>query len=362
MKIYLVGGAVRDKLLGLPLKEKDWVVVGATPEEMLAQGFKAVGKAFPVFLHPKTKEEYALARTERKIGQGYKGFTFYTSADVTLEDDLKRRDLTINAMAQTTDGQLIDPYGGQYDLKHKILRHVSDAFQEDPVRILRVARFSTQFTDFSVYPDTWQLMRNMVKVGEVDALVAERVWQELSRSLANKKPSRFFQVLAQCDALPILFTDISAEALAALDRATEITNVPAIRFAALTHQHAEKNLQTLINHYRIPHEFSDLAFLVNQHRKLYKNILSANAEDLLNLINRVDALRRPERFKQFLIACEAIDNEISQTHRTKIEKVLSAIKAIDTQSLQEKNLTGDAFAHELEKLRLAAIISTIKIK
>ncbi len=355
MEIYLVGGAVRDKLLGLPVKEKDWVVVGATPEEMLAQGFKPVGKEFPVFLHPKTKEEYALARTERKVGKGYKGFTFYASPEVTLADDLQRRDLTINAMAETADGELIDPYGGQQDLQHKLLHHVSPAFQEDPVRILRVARFSSQFPDFSVHPDTLQFMRNMVKAGEVNALVAERVWQELSRSLSNKKPSRFFQTLTEADALPILFPDISDKELVILDRAATMTTDAAIRFAALTHLHTEKNLQTLIQRYRIPNEFADLTFLVNRYRELYKNILSANAKELLNFITRTDALRRPERFQQFLIACEAIDTAISPTHQEKIKKALTAIKSVDSKSLQTKNLTGEAFAHELEKLRIAAI-------
>lgn len=359
MKIYLVGGAVRDKLLGRPVKEKDWVVVGATPEEMLAQGFKPVGKEFPVFLHPQTKEEYALARTERKVGKGYKGFTFYASADVTLEDDLKRRDLTINAMAETADGQLIDPYGGQHDLKLKLLHHVSPAFQEDPVRILRVARFSTQFPEFSVHPDTLQFMRNMVKAGEVNALVAERVWQELSRSLVNKKPSRFFQTLAESDALPILFPDISAEELSALDRAAHITADAPIRFAALTYLHAEKNLHAFIDRYRIPREFADLALLVNRYRLLYKNVLMATAKDLLFLISRLDALRRPERFQQFLTVCEAIDADISSAHLEKIKKAFVAIQSVDTTVLQAKNLTGEDFARELEKLRLAAITSAI---
>ena len=208
LKAYVVGGAVRDRLLGLPVQDHDWVVVGAEPEDMLKLGFKAVGKDFPVFLHPQTREEYALARTERKNGQGYKGFSFHTSPDVTLEEDLIRRDLTINAIAEMPDGSLIDPYGGQRDLADRVFRHVSPAFTEDPVRILRIARFAARFSDFSVAPETLALMRSMVDAGEVDHLVAERVWQEIARGLMYARPSRMFEVLRQCGALARLLPEL----------------------------------------------------------------------------------------------------------------------------------------------------------
>src|SRR3990167_6080610 len=227
MKIYLVGGAVRDQLLGLPVKEQDWVVVGATIEEMLTAGYRQVGKEFPVFLHPKTGEEYALARMERKINPGYKGFTFDTSKDVTLEEDLSRRDLTINAMAETPEGELVDPFHGKKDLEQKILRHVSPAFAEDPVRILRVGRFLARYAHlgFHIAPETITLMRHMVKVGEVNALVAERVWKELERALGEKNPEKFFEALANCEALAILFPDLPIDSIGikALVKATQLT-------------------------------------------------------------------------------------------------------------------------------------------
>ena len=209
MKIYLVGGAVRDKLLGREIKERDYVVVGATPKEMESLGYKAVGKEFPVFLHPDTQEEYALARTERKVGKGYKGFEFYADPSVTLEEDLQRRDLTINAIAEDNAGHIIDPFNGKKDLEAKIFKHVSPAFSEDPVRILRVARFAARFPDFNVHPDTNKLMKDMVKNGEVNALVPERVWKEFSRALAEPSPERFFTILKDSDALPILFNELT---------------------------------------------------------------------------------------------------------------------------------------------------------
>src|SRR3990167_4434003 len=239
MKIYLVGGAVRDQLLGLPVKERDWVVVGATINDMLKLGYKQVGKEFPVFLHPKTKEEYALARMERKVKPGYQGFTFDTSPIVTLEDDLIRRDLTINAMAEDEDGALIDPYHGKADLEAKILRHTSPAFSEDPVRILRLARFLARFASlgFSIAQETHDLMQTMVQNGEVDALVPERVWKEFERSLREPNPEKFFEVLAACHALPRLFPSIAikSDGMAALLAATTLTRQPLVRFAALLH-------------------------------------------------------------------------------------------------------------------------------
>src|SRR5256885_5337521 len=208
MKAYIVGGAVRDALLGVPVNDRDWVVVGATPDDMLAAGYKPVGQDFPVFLHPQTHEEYALARTERKTAPGYHGFTFHADPSVTLEQDLERRDLTINAMAQDADGRVIDPFGGRDDLRDKVLRHVSPAFAEDPVRILRLARFAARFDDFAVAPQTLALMRDMVRAGEVDALVPERVWQELSRGLMERRPSRMFEVLRACGALARLLPEV----------------------------------------------------------------------------------------------------------------------------------------------------------
>src|SRR5690606_73563 len=253
MKTYVVGGAVRDELLGLPVKDRDHVVVGATPEQMTAQGFRPVGKDFPVFLHPETHEEYALARTERKTGKGYKGFQVHAAPEVTLEEDLARRDLTINAIARSEDGEFIDPYDGRADLEHKVLRHVSPAFAEDPVRILRAARFAARFTEFGVAPETMDLMRQMVEAGEVDALVAERVWQELAKGLMEEKPSRMFEVLRECGALARILPeldrlwgvpqppqhhpeiDTGVHVMMVIDYAASRGYSLPVRFAALTH-------------------------------------------------------------------------------------------------------------------------------
>ena len=302
MKIYLVGGAVRDNLLKIKHKERDWVVVESTVEEMLGKKFRPVGKEFPVFLHTKTKEEYALARTEKKVGKGYKGFTFYASPDVTLEQDLKRRDLTINAIAQDPDGTIIDPFGGQNDLKKRVLRHVSDAFSEDPVRILRVARFSAKFGDFTIAPETIELMKKMVENGEVDALVPERVWQETNRALTEDYPHCFFLVLKQCGALKVIFPeidslfgiptassmhpevcDVGVHTMLVLQAASELSKDPVVRFSALVHDVGKENtksdllpkhpahcdegvkiIRVLSNRLRIPHAYQDLAILVGQ--------------------------------------------------------------------------------------------------
>lgn len=360
MQIYLVGGAVRDKLLGLSVKEKDWVVVGASPNEMLQLGYKPVGKDFPVFLHPETHEEYALARTERKIGKGYKGFTFHAASDVKLIDDLKRRDLTINAMAETMQGELIDPYHGQQDLKNKILRHVSPAFQEDPVRILRLARFSAKFPNFTVHTDTLKLIHKMVKAGEVNALVAERVWQELARALTEPKPAQFFKVLADAHALSILFPEIhiQGQGIRALERATQISPKATIRLAALLHDVPEEDTRRLIQRYRIPNEYADLALLVIKNLPDYKNILNADAETLLAFILATDALRRPKRFDDFLIAGKACDPNLTTSHEQKIKKAIVAVKSVDVRPLQAKNLQGQDFAEALRLLRIEAIRKT----
>ena len=312
MKIYLVGGAVRDKLLGLPVKENDWVVVGASVKDMLALGYQQVGKEFPVFLHPKTKEEYALARMERKTKPGYQGFEFDASAAVTLEEDLLRRDLTINAMAESEDGQLIDPYHGKRDLDARVLRHVSDAFLEDPVRILRLGRFLARYAylGFNVASETNCLMQEMVKNGEVNALVAERVWKELERALTEKNPEQFFAVLDQCGALPILFPDLSMTdtGMQALIAAAKITTEASIRFAALLHAlpHAKEAVNEVCRRFRAPIAFKELAGLVALHWRTALTAQKLTAEALSKLLSALDIYRRDARFLDFLTACEAI--------------------------------------------------------
>ena len=358
MNIYLVGGAVRDALLGLPVTERDWVVVGATPEQMLQLGYQPVGKDFPVFLHPKTHEEYALARTERKTGRGYKGFTFYAAPDVTLIADLERRDLTINAMAQTADGQLVDPYGGQTDLYQRILRHVSPAFQEDPVRILRIGRFAARFTDFSIHPDTLQLMRQMVNDGEVDALVPERVWQEFSRALDCACPARFLEVLQECGALAILFPEIklSPDNLSALAHAVAETDSGVVRFAALLYSLDELSLQALSSRYRIPREYSDLALLVCRWYQRYFQIHAGiNPETILQLMKAVDARRRPQRFQQFLQACDACSELPNHFAHTLLQSCATEMQMVDLQSLLTQNLRGEELAAAIEQLHLKII-------
>lgn len=361
MKVYLVGGAVRDKLLGLSVNEKDWVVVGANPEMMIAQGFKPVGKEFPVFLHPETHEEYALARTERKIKKGYKGFTFHTAPDVALEDDLKRRDLTINAIAETSEGKLIDPYGGQQDLKNKIMHHVSAAFQEDPVRILRVARLATKFPEFSIHPDTLVLMKKIVKNGEVNTLLPERVWQEWVLALGNKKPTRFFEVLNNCGALSILFPEIclDAKGIAALTCITNKTSSGVIRFSALLYNLSSEIIQSLAKRYRLPNKYTELALLTAHFWSFYTKSDKMNEHELLNFIMRTDALRRNKRFEQFLFVCNSISPMTTFHHNERIKRIIKAIKSVDIKSLQKKGFKGIAFAKALEKLRIEAIHTVI---
>lgn len=358
MKVYLVGGAVRDTLLGLPVKEKDWVVVGASPEELIAQGFQPVGKDFPVFLHPETHEEYALARTERKVGKGYKGFTFHTEPNVSLEDDLQRRDLTINAIARSEEGDIIDPYHGQQDLKAKRLRHISPAFAEDPVRILRVARFAAKLPEFSVDPETNHLMESMVNNGEVNALVAERVWQEFSRALNEKQPIRFFEVLHDCHALAILFPmlHLNSRGMLALHRASVEQYSAPICFAALMHDVDNDALMQLIKRYRIPKEFSELAQLNNQYTEAYADILDADAKTLLIFIKKTDALRRPDRFQRFLETCHVcLDDPLIPQRDKKISLAVDAIQKVDISALQEQGLKGRDFADALEKQQIVAI-------
>lgn len=358
MKIYLVGGAVRDQLMGLPVKEKDWVVVGATPEEMLAKGFRQVGKDFPVFLHPKTHEEYALARTERKVGRGYTGFTFNASTTVTLEEDLKRRDLTINAIAETDSGEIIDPYHGQADLKKKILRHVSIAFAEDPVRILRVARFNARFGDFVVAPDTLELMRTMVEQGEVDALVAERVWKELERALAEACPQKFFSILSECHALKILFPELlkTKEGLTALEFAALHTKSPKIRFATLLHFLPTVEIKSLCDRYRVPSDYRELAILVATYLKDYQAAKNLTADHLLNLLSMTDALRRPDRFNDFLNSCAMCS---LQSNTDWLLTCLATVKNIDMKELLA-TYAGQELAQKIKEKRLIVIESWLE--
>ncbi|MDO9219388.1 MAG: multifunctional CCA addition/repair protein [Thiobacillus sp.] len=341
MKTYIVGGAVRDRLLGLPVVDRDYVVVGATPEQMVALGYQPVGKDFPVFLHPDTHAEYALARTERKSGAGYKGFTVHASPDVTLEEDLSRRDLTINAMAEDGDGVLIDPYGGQRDLATHTFRHVSAAFAEDPVRILRLARFAARFTTFSVAAETNALMRQMVDNGEIDALVPERVWQEVARGLMEAQPSRMFQVLRDCGALARLLPEIDrlfgvpqppahhpeidtgVHVMLVVDWAAQHGFSLPVRFAALTHDlgkgvtppelwpkhhgHEAKSVdlvRAVCARIRVPADCRDLAVAVARDHGNVHRALELRAATVVELLERIDAFRRPDRFVEFLQACE----------------------------------------------------------
>ncbi|MEY3882747.1 MAG: hypothetical protein RLZZ379_25 [Pseudomonadota bacterium] len=342
MQTYVVGGAVRDELLGFAVKDKDFVVVGSTPEAMLAAGFKPVGKDFPVFLHPKTHDEYALARTERKTAKGYKGFVVHASPEVTLEEDLARRDLTINAIAKADDGTLIDPFNGLADIQAKTLRHVSDAFAEDPVRILRAARFAARFTEFNLAPETISLMRQMVEAGEVDALVSERVWQELAKGLMEEKPSRMFEVLRECGALQRILpelnrlwgvpqpanhhpeVDTGVHIMLVIDYAASQHYSLPIRFAALMHDlgkgttpadvlpkhigHEERSfnlVREVCKRIKVPNDCKELAQIVAKfHGKLHQS-LQMKPSTLLSFLIELDAIRQPARFKDFLKACEA---------------------------------------------------------
>ena len=341
MKLYVVGGAVRDALLGLPASDRDWVAVGATPDELLAQGYKPVGKDFPVFLHPQTGEEVALARTERKSGPGYRGFAVHAAAGVTLEQDLARRDLTINAMARAEDGTLIDPYNGAADLGAGVLRHVSPAFVEDPVRLLRVARFASRFPTFTLAPETLALLREMVDASEVDALVPERVWQELSRGLMGQRPSRMFDVLRDCGALERLLPEVAAlwgvpqraehhpevdtgvHLMMVLDMAARLEAPLAVRFACLGHDLGKGNsdprflprhhgheqrsaalVRQVCDRLRVPVDCRELADVVAREHGHVHASATLGAAALVRLFERCDALRRPDRFKLLLMACE----------------------------------------------------------
>ena len=396
----MVGGAVRDKLLGLIPKERDWVVVGATVEDMTARGYRLVGKDFPVFLHPETHEEYALARTERKTAPGYHGFSVHAAPDVTLEQDLMRRDLTVNAIAEASGGGLIDPFDGQRDLRDRILRHVSPAFVEDPVRILRVARFAARFArmGFRVADETMQLMREMVEAGEVDALVAERVWAETGRALHTDTPARYFEVLRECGALARLFPEIDrlfgvpqpaehhpeidtgVHTMLVLAQASRLSPDPEVRFAALVHDigkgttpkeewprhiaHEARGVplvKALCKRLRIPNQFRDLALLVTEFHLHYHRAAELRPKTLLKLLRRTDALRRPERFEQFILACEADSRgrwgfeDASFEQPGILRRVRDAAAAVDSRELCKQGLEGKALGEALQARQLEAI-------
>jgi tRNA nucleotidyltransferase (CCA-adding enzyme) len=397
VKIYEVGGAVRDRLLGRPVVDRDWVVVGATPADMEALGFRRVGKEFPVYLHPETGEEYALARTERKTGPGYKGFSFETATTVTLEDDLKRRDLTINAMAFDDGGRLIDPYGGQSDLQRGILRHISPAFVEDPVRVLRVARFSARF-GFQIAAETAKLMRDIVAAGELDALVPERVWAELERALGESQPRRFFEALRDCGALAVLFPaldglfgvpqpaehhpeiDTGVHTMMVLDQAVRLSPDTRVRFAALVHDlgkgttpadllprhhgHEERSvalIEDFCDRYRVPNDYRELAALVARYHGHCRRVRELRRGTLLSTLKALDAFRRPERFEQFLLACEAdARGRLGLEQRPYpqadyFRSIHAAAASAKPQALLDNGLRGEALGLALDQLRLDKI-------
>jgi tRNA nucleotidyltransferase (CCA-adding enzyme) len=331
MKTYVVGGAVRDELLGLPVKDHDHVVVGATPDDMVKAGFRPVGKDFPVFLHPQTQEEYALARTERKTAPGYKGFVFHASSDVTLEQDLVRRDLTINAIARGDDGVLVDPYQGRRDLRERIFRHVSDAFAEDPVRILRLARFASRFPDFSVAPETNALMRRMVQAGEVDALVPERVWQEVARGLMEQKPSRMLQVLRDCGALAHVIPELGdgRDAQPRVDRAAARGLELPVRFAALTLALDVPQVEQACKRLKVPTECRDLAVMTARERAEVGKAQALDAAALVGLLERCDGFRKPARFAQMVAAAECAGATPASAPRELLARALDAARAVN---------------------------------
>ena len=402
MKTYLVGGAVRDKLLGLEVKDRDYVVVGATPQDMEARGFKLVGADFPVFLHPQTKCEYALARTERKVGPGYKGFAVHAAPDVTLEQDLARRDLTINAMAESESGELIDPFGGAEDLRRGILRHVSPAFVEDPLRVLRVARFAARF-GFTVAEETLALMHELVNKDELEALAPERVWSELERALGEREPQRFFGVLRLCGANARLFPEIEAlfgvpqpekhhpeidtgvHILMVLEQAARLSPDTRVRFAALLHDlgkgttpkeawprhigHEERGVSLVkgfCRRLRIPNEYRDLAVLVSRYHLHCHRVAELKPETILKMLEALDVFRKPERLEQFLLASEADARgragyeQRAYPQAGIIQRAFAAARAVDSTGSSQTGLSGEAIGVDIRTRRIAAIKQAIE--
>lgn len=397
MKTYRVGGAVRDRLLGRATQDNDWVVVGATPEQLTALGYRPVGNDFPVFIHPQTGEEYALARTERKSGRGYRGFTVYSAPDVTLEDDLQRRDLTINAIAEDEHGNLIDPFQGRADLEQQILRHVSPAFVEDPLRVLRVARFAARF-DFAIAQETLRLMAEIAGGGELNDLVPERVWAEMERALGEPHPARFFTTLRECGALRQVFPEIEAlygvpqperhhpeidtgmHTLMVLEQAAALTPDAATRFAALVHDlgkaltppaewpshggHEERGVEVinkLCDRCRAPNRFRELAIIVARHHLDCHRIAEMRPDTILRKLEATDGFRRPDRFVQFLLACEADARgrtgfELRDYPQSALwREVLEAARDADLSDLNLPALGGEAAAAAIRKRRVEAI-------
>ncbi|MDL0431530.1 multifunctional CCA tRNA nucleotidyl transferase/2'3'-cyclic phosphodiesterase/2'nucleotidase/phosphatase [Marinobacter sp. TBZ242] len=362
MKTYLVGGAVRDELLGLPVKDRDWVVTGATPDEMLQRGFKQVGADFPVFLHPDTREEYALARTERKQGRGYHGFTVYSAPDVTLEDDLKRRDLTINAMAKSTDGELVDPFGGREDIRTRSLRHVSDAFAEDPLRILRTARFAARLQPlgFAVAEPTMALMQQMVKDGEVGHLVPERVWQEIQRALHENEPGTFFEILRDCGALARLIPELDQEeafpaAIQALRCVHKSGGDTDTRFAALMSPLTPEEARNRAAQLKAPNDCLNLARLTTSLAPQIVAMTDYRAEVLLQLLEEADISRRAERFNRLL---QALKCALPDTEITKLDWLISAQHAalsVEAKELLAQGFKGKELGEAIRNERLQRI-------
>jgi len=407
MKTFLVGGAVRDKLLNYPIKERDWVVIGETPETMAAQGFLAVGKDFPVFLHPKTREEYALARTERKTAAGYKGFAVHASVDVTLEEDLQRRDLTINAMALSSDGQVCDPYGGQADLQNKVFRHVSPAFSEDPVRVLRVARFAARYAHlgFTLAEETRQLMAEMVNAGEVAHLVPERVWAELHKALLEQTPRAFFEILQSCAALGVIFPEIQQlfgvpqvatyhpeidtgiHTLMCLEQASQLSPKPQVRLAALLHDlgkaktapdilphhygHEQKGLSVLqqfCQRLRIPTEFKNLALQVMRYHTHCHKAFELRPATLADMLLNLGAFKKEQDISDFLLACQADAQgrlgfeEKPYPQADYVRRAVQVANQIDTQIALKRGKQGAQIGQEIRRLRIAAIATLAKEK
>lgn len=412
MQTYMVGGAVRDRLLGRPVQDRDWVVVGATPEQMEAAGFRPVGRDFPVFLHPQTQEEYALARTERKSGHGYKGFTVFASPDVSLEEDLARRDLTINAMAAPADwdgedtAALIDPFGGQKDLQAGVLRHVTEAFAEDPLRILRVARFAARFPDFSVAAGTQQRMQDMVLAGEAGHLVAERVWQELARGLMEARPARLFEVLRDCGALAVVLpeldclwgvpqraeyhpeVDTGVHVMLVLQMAARLQASLPVRWACLTHDlgkgttpaellprhhgHEARSARLAValgQRLRVPSDCMALAQVVaREHGNIHRSG-TLDAAAVVRLLGRCDAFRKPRRFADILLACECDArgrsgfSESPYPQRQRLQVALDAARAVDTAAIaaqaQARGIRGEAIGVAIRRARARAVAQAL---